>query len=120
MIGFLGNSIISKLLFNMNSNMIRTLIAGTAFACLCLSPALSPTVQAQNPPAQQVQLHPQQIQQLIADAAAYWDMTVGKARQAYRHGELEFTIVDVKPGVIEVMLEYDSECITSALIVDVN
>jgi hypothetical protein len=103
----------------MNSNMIRTLVAGMAFACLCLSPALSPTVQAQSPQAQQVQLHPHQIQQLIADAAAYWDITVGKARQAYRHGELVFTIVDVKPGLIEVMLEYDGECNITFLTSDI-
>jgi hypothetical protein len=104
----------------MNSNMIRTLTVGACLACACLSPTLAPQAIAQSAQAQATTIHPRYVNELLKVAAAHWDISLGKARQAYSAGEMTFQVLEVKPGAIDVMIFYASDCITSTVLTEMD
>lgn len=104
----------------MNSNMIRTLTVGACLACACLSPTLAPQAVAQSPQAQATTLHPRHVNELLKVAAAYWDISLGKARQAYNAGEMTIQVLEVKVGAIDVMIFYAGDCTASTVLTDMD
>jgi hypothetical protein len=103
----------------MNSNMIRTLIAGMVLACASLSPALIPQAAAHHnsqEETQQTQLNQHQLQQMLAIAADYWNMSIATASQAYEDGALTYTITGSTSTHLLVKITYDSEDITEMLL----
>jgi hypothetical protein len=102
----------------MKSNMMRTLFAGLVLTCASLTPSLATEAAAQNNPSAQQQLHPRDISRLLHIASAHWDITVGKARQAYRSGEMTFVVGETKPAGREVMIFFQNDCILATLLDD--
>lgn len=77
-------------------------------------------VSAQCPNSAQAGIRPRVLNYLLRQAAPFWQMNLGQARQAYAAGRVTIELVSREAGKFLYVLELDNDCPIQILIDDLD
>jgi hypothetical protein len=103
----------------MKSKLVWVILCGMLTTASLLGGSGNQVVaQCQN--SAQTGIRPRVLNYMLRQAAPFWQMNLGQARQAYTAGRVSIVLVSREAGVFTYVLELDNDCPIQIIIDDLD